>query len=248
MNKVVLFFILILILILSNDFFGYKENNTNVTFIHIPKNAGSSIEYTGYKNGYRWGKYYFYNFKIVYIVDKLVIFFKTNYTSALPFGIPLVPRFLKPIHHIPINYKKSKKLINNKVSFMVVRNPYNKILSNYKFFYKEKKIDINEFVKNNILGLKNNNKTKEYTNYFFIPQHEYLLHNTEVLKFENLHTDFKEFCKRHNLKDMELSKINVSNNKNVANIKGLNAETLKLINEFYSKDFELFGYKKINPN
>ena len=133
MNKVVLFFILILILILSNDLFGYKENNTNITFIHIQK-CRKFYEYTGYKNGYRWGKYYFYNFKFVYIVDKLIIFFKTNYTEALPFGIPLFPRLLEPRHHIPNNYKKSKKLINNKVSFMVVRNPYNKILSNFKYF------------------------------------------------------------------------------------------------------------------
>jgi hypothetical protein len=62
MNKILIFLILILILLLSNDLLGYNQNNTNITFIHIPKNAGSSIEYIGYNNGYTWGKYYFYDF------------------------------------------------------------------------------------------------------------------------------------------------------------------------------------------
>ena len=63
MNKYFLLFIILIILLVSNDLFFTKENNTNITFIHIPKNAGSSIEYIGYNNGYKWGKYFFYAYK-----------------------------------------------------------------------------------------------------------------------------------------------------------------------------------------
>ena len=242
-DKVVLFFLLILILILSNDLFGYKENNTNITFIHIPKNAGTSIEYEGYKNGYIWGKYVFYNFNIIYYFDKLMFYKKMNYKINPKFNrlFEIIFNYNNKKQHIPYYIKKN----HNKVSFMVVRNPYDKMLSNFKFLKTEK--NINVFVKKYInLFKKRELPIRNYV--YFIPQHEYLLDNTEVLKFENLDTDFKEFCKRHNLKKMTLQKINVSNNKDVANIKGLNAETIKLINDFYSKDFELFGYKKINPN
>ena len=46
---------------------------------------------------------------------------------------------------------------------------------------------------------------------------------------------------------MTLQKVNISQN-NKTYIDDFNNESITLINEIYSKDFELFGYKKINPN
>jgi len=246
MNKIFYFILLFIILLLSNDLFGYKENNTNITFIHIPKNAGTTIEHTGYKNGYIWGKYSFYNYSIIFYLDEIM--------SKCKFDYRVIPRFIKNLifnicnnkltHHIPKYIKNNINTKKNKISFMVVRNPYTKIISCFKFLKNEK--DINVFVKKHINMYKNKNKFVDYV--LFIPQHEYLLNNTEVLKFENLQEDFYNFCKKHNLKKMTLQKINVSSNKYNVDIKKLNNESITLINEIYSKDFELFGYKKINPN
>jgi len=236
-----------LILLLSNDLLGYNQNNTNITFIHIPKNAGSSIEYIGYNNGYTWGKYYFYDFYISYLLDKIVIYYKINYHSFLfNYFFKILRKSFQSVHHLPESYKNNKRLIENKVSFLVIRNPYNKILSNYNFLNYDND-EINVFIKKNIIDLKNNIKRKNVY-HFFIPQHEYLLHNTEILRFENIDNDFKNFCKKHNLKDMTLPKHNISNNKKKININHLNKESLNLINQFYIRDFELFNYEKINAN
>ena len=119
------------------------------------------------------------------------------------------------------------------------------MISNYKFLNYDKN-KINEFIKKNIENLNKNIKKKNIY-YYFLPQHKYLINNTEVIKFENLNEDFKNFCLKYNLKKMELPKINISNNQNKITIKDLNNESINLINKFYSKDFELFNYKKINP-
>ena len=47
---------------------------------------------------------------------------------------------------------------------------------------------------------------------------------------------------------MTLPKHNISNNKKKININYLNKESINLINQFYSRDFELFNYEKINAN
>lgn len=245
MNKYFLLFILLIILLLSNDLFITKENNTNITFIHIPKNAGTSIEYIGYNNGYKWGKYFFYDIYLAYLLDKIIIYYKTNYHSYFLLQIlNLLNTLFDAKHHNPYFYKTNKRLLQNKVSFMVIRNPYTKMISNYKFLNHDKN-EINEFIKKNIENLNKNIKKKNM--YYFVPQHEFLMNNTEVLKFENLNEDFKNFCLKYDLKKMVLPKINISNNKYKITIKDLNNESINLINEFYSKDFELFNYKKINP-
>lgn len=46
---------------------------------------------------------------------------------------------------------------------------------------------------------------------------------------------------------MNLPKINVSNNNKKITINDLDNESIKLINNFYSNNFELFNYEKINP-
>lgn len=242
MNKIFYFILIIIILLISNDLFGYKENNTNITFIHIPKNAGTSIEHVGYKNGYVWGKYIFYNYKLFYYFDEFMLYSKLNYKKHPNINTIFEKTFnyKNGKQHIPCYIKKKN---NNKISFMVVRNPYDKIISAFKFLRTN--TNINTFVKKYIYLFKRKELSKR--NYiYFIPQHEYLLDNTEVLKFENLQEDFYKFCKKHNLKKMTIPRVNISEN-NKIKITDFNNESIQLINEFYSKDFELFGYKKINP-
>jgi hypothetical protein len=245
MNKIFYFILIFILLLLTNDLFGYKENNTNITFIHIPKNAGTSIEYEGYKNGYIWGKYIFYNLNIIYYFDKLMVYTKLNYKISLTLNrlFAITFNYKNKKHHIPYYIKNNINTKKNKISFMVVRNPYSKIISCFKFLKNEK--DINVFVKKHIDMYKNKTQFADYV--LFIPQYKYLLNNTEILKFENLQEDFYNFCKKHNLKKITLQKVNISQN-NKTYIYHLNNESITIINEIYSKDFELFGYKKINPN
>lgn len=188
----------------------------NYNFIHITKTAGSSIE-----------KYYLKNNKKIGKFDK-----KLNKIKNLKF---------KGCNkwHIPLKYFNIK-LYNYYNYFTIVRNPYNRCISEFYCNwtgYKEAnptKLDFNKFITNKInLMLKNKIVS-------FIPCYEYvtdnknnLLKNIFIIKFEELDKYFPN-----------LIKINVSNKKKFT-IEDFDNNTIKLINNIYHKDFELFNYNKI---
>ena len=66
-----------------------------------------------------------------------------------------------------------------------------------------------------------------------------------VLKYENLQEEFDQLMKKYNL-DMQLDRHdNKSRLKKSFTKESLSPKVVKIINEVYSKDFELFGYDKI---
>ena len=87
------------------------KQTKKVVFVHIPKCAGTSIENAGKKLGYHWGRF-------AHFQDK----FDTS-----TFGQS--PKWHTPQKYLPIYYK-------NTLRFCVVRNPYTRILSDYKYFMK----------------------------------------------------------------------------------------------------------------
>ena len=160
--------------------------------------------------------------------------------------------------------------------FSVIRNPYNRILSSFNYL---KKIDerwnrgdvdewinlgspscISEFI-SNIYNKHKNNELSQINglNQHIQQQYKFLVNNiTEkkilcnLLKYENLHEDFKEFIeiykqdnKVYNLLYNNIYKnIKIKKNYDINNI--LSSNDIKLINEIYDEDFLLFGYNKIS--
>jgi hypothetical protein len=135
--------------------------------------------------------------------------------------------------------------------FMVVRNPYNRVLSEY-------------YCRWGGIGMKNIHHTKaEFNTYLiskivneefimkfqpekngnhFTPQYRYLDADTKIhiLKFENIATEFSELMATYGL-DIRLQKKNVSQ-KSKFTVADFSPELLREINRFYAKDFEIFGY------
>ena len=107
-----------------------KEKRTNNTkplvFLHIPKTAGSTIEKWGSMNGYSWG---------------YCLFRTLNHADHCPFnpkfeelnlnGLPHDPFWHRPIQRLPA---KLQGLYSNSTIFTIVRNPFEKIVSEY--YYK----------------------------------------------------------------------------------------------------------------
>ena len=212
----------------------YDKINNNYKFIHITKTGGTSIEEFGIKLGIKWGKYD----KIFY--DN----FKTDeywHTPLCYFDIEIIKR-----------YKW----------FCIVRNPYDRILSELNFlvkanFIKHNREDINLYLKNILQNILIENKlNKEFIEdnklcykFHFVPQYFYIsneinTNNFKIIKFENLNKEVNNFFRE--IKIEENFNIHENKSEKYFSIENLTIQNIKLINKIYKKDFELFNYKLIN--
>lgn len=163
-------------------------------------------------------------------------------------------KYLKIVHihwHYPLRMLP-KKLIKHFDWFIVCRNPYERIISEYHCYWggnveqlknvkydENSKREFNIYVRN---AIKNRAKSKYYGHY--LEQHLYYIKNINIIRFENLKEDFENLMKKYNL-DLKLDLHEYKTTK-IFSIRDFDEETIKLINTVYDKDFTLFNYQKIN--
>ena len=146
-----------------------------------------------------------------------------------------------PLKELPIEIKKKYDW------FIVCRNPYNRILSEYHCNWggigalkiSHDKKQFNKYIRYKIM---NRRKLKCFGHY--LEQYLYFIQGVKILRFENLKNDFDKLMKKYNLK-LELN-IKVNSNRKIFSVKDFDDETIKLINQVYDKDFKIFKYQKIN--
>ncbi len=140
--------------------------------------------------------------------------------------------------------------------FMVVRNPYTRIISEFHCKFggmgaqPEKMLgfskgDFNNYLIKKIEEIKPPNKYHLPAGHHYTPQH-YYIHDTatlSVLKFENLKPEFNTLMEKYKL-SVSLNKHENSNPK-IFFISDINQKLRDLINKVYEKDFEHFNYDLI---
>jgi hypothetical protein len=195
-------------------------------FIHITKCAGTFIEEMGRDNNIDWGRYH------------------KEYDWW---------------HEIFIT--KSQQLKEKYDWFVIVRNPYTRILSEYyckwgginhqskKNIIIEKKEEFNKFLIDKIT-----NKEKSYLynieGHHYTEQYKYIDDSCcqHIIKLEELDSKLQELFNIYNIeisvKDYKKINSSKNNSKNILfTINDFDNELIKLINDVYKKDFELFGYE-----
>ncbi len=204
-------------------------------FVHNPKAAGSSVFHTlkPYANvmcrhNRRQLNYYLHKFFGN-------VYFLCNYGM-----------------HIPASELK-RDLPGDKweryFKFGVVRNPYDRATSFFFYLLNQPGSDFHDLFKSlgsfkNYIMYLRDQKWQEPQHYYFTDENGKILVD-KIFKFENLQEGFSGVTRHLQLPDVALPVINARKKKKKY-LEHLDNETLKVMNEMYHLDFELFGYEKIH--
>ena len=137
----------------------------------------------------------------------------------------------------------NEKLIN----VSIVRNPYHRTVSLFKYFGGRKKWNSFE----NFLKLLEGRLSEQY---FYKPQHTFLTYKNKVaidnlIKFENYKIDVENFRAKHDLEFEVTFNTEMQIKKSKANFEKFysNKANLNRVEKIYEKDFELFKYNYVSP-
>lgn len=150
-------------------------------------------------------------------------------------------------HEIPT--RKSKELIDQHEWFAVVRNPYERIVSEFHCVWGRARREeetrtaietgdkelFNRVVREKI-------RARSIRGDHYTEQHKYLVEGIKILRFENLQEEFSKLMSEKGL-EVSLGKSNVSEKK--FSYQDFDKNTISVINEVYKEDFLLFGYSRL---
>lgn len=199
----------------------------NILFIHIPKTGGMNIE-----------NYFFYKSKEKPSFQNIISF------SNDPINLKLNKHSLQHLTYLELLEYKDYFNINFKNYlriFTVIRDPYDRLISDLLFLKIIENNSSQEYVEKEIYKYLNNSidydnhRTPQYK--FISDENDNIFKNIIILKTEILNKDmknmgfpdFEKFC-------------NISSNKKNYK-KYLNKNSIKMINDYYEKDFKIFNFE-----
>jgi hypothetical protein len=207
----------------------FKNKNVNILFIHIPKTGGSSLE-----------NYFSKKFNILLNDKSLYMFLDSNIKTKNNIHIhsSLQHMTLQTI----IKYKFFFNINFNKIGIItIVRNPYQRIISDLFFFSKitvnSSTEEVFDIIKTYLVSNLDNHNIPQYM--FITDNNKKLFPNIYILHTETLTTDMHK---------LGYNDFNVHSNTNAVQVNYLNYlnnDSIKLINDFYDYDFVLFNYTKM---
>jgi hypothetical protein len=205
----------------------YKD--INLLFIHIPKTGGTSLEQYLQKKTRQTVYSVFNSSNVLFEKFKL----KTPSLQHLTYQ-----EILKYKDMLNVDFDEKLKIIT------IVRNPYDRIISDLFF---------NDLINENSTAPQVYEVIQKYINQDYYdhdnhnkPQYEFLIDNNNsiipniaIFKTETLTPDLRKYGYDDFNLNFHSNKKNIKKDK-YANY--LNNDSIKLINDFYKKDFELFNY------
>jgi len=138
-------------------------------------------------------------------------------------------------------YKYHKNIVDEYFKFSCVRNPFEKLYSNYMFkLIRQDEDCINTEFNDWILKYYNNDKS----GIVFKSQLAFLTINNEIkvdfiIRYENLKTDYNKVCEKLNIENNLLYLFPTCK---VDYRKKYNDKSIEIISNIFKRDLELFGY------
>lgn len=209
------------------------DRDRNILFIHIPKNAGTSVERT-----------VFDNFAFDGSVSREFLF---GYDKKL--NLNLQHATVSQLLEHDLVAEAELQQLN---SFAIVRNPFTRAISGYIWLLKDLKTEgsFEQFLKQQGPFSKSSLKdAPHFVEDHFYSQSAFIYKNNQrqvktLLRFEDLDQDFKAFSNKMGW-NFELNSHFKKNRKSRWKLaKLLTRENRALIVERYREDFENFGYSK----
>ena len=207
----------------------YKSINNKLKFVHITKTSGTYIEDLGLEKNIYWGRY-----------DTKLKYLQLKYKRQGPsFG---------SWWQEPIIFLNEKPYENNSKLFTIVRNPYDRIISEClckwgcHFAKKMETVeDLNFYINEQV----KNKKILDLSFQHFLPQYIYT-HNKKGEQIIDIIIKYEEYEKFNDLMKFYSIDINYikKEKKKKFNIEDISKENIKLINEVYHLDFTYYNYKK----
>lgn len=222
-------------------------------FIHIPKTAGQSIERV------------FLNLVNLKWETRAPLLLR--YNDKLELGPPSLAH-LKIDEYVRYKYL-TQDMLDDYFKFSFVRNPWDRMISIYKYLGFSQKYEFKSFLINVF-----KDKVWQEKKWFVRPQSDFICgEDGEVLvdfigKFENLQDDFYKVCEIIGVPPIELLHVNKSKKaitpslrlkkiveylwwhfkgRGIAHFRRYqdyyDSESYEVVAELYKKDIELFGYK-----
>lgn len=213
-------------------YFKKNDPNVNLLFIHIPKTGGSSLE--------------------LYFSSKFNIPLNNKSLFHLIKDEQLLNKHLQInscLQHMTYNeidkYSETFGIdFDGIVIITIVRNPYERIISDF-FYFNLITVDSTKETVLNIL--KTYMMSNNYDNHS-IPQHKFITNDKgEIIQNQNIHI-LKTESLTADMKQMGFIDFNLFENANAHKVDCfdyLNDESIAIVNEVYHLDFVLFNYAKI---
>lgn len=202
-------------------------------FIHITKNAGTSIENIAQEKSINWGRF-----------DSDLKFLGNSFW------------------HKPLQFNQNEKLkaeiLDNYDLFAVVRHPYTRCISEYYCKWggpksrKATKHELNSYIQEKVRSVRTRESVaskKSLSNNLyghFVPQFYYLYDGQgnrivqNIIRFENLEQEFNSLMKKYEIPLV----LNRHDNRNSSKftVSDLTPDTKRLIFQVYKRDFKEFDY------